>query len=237
FVQEHNLDDNQLDDLIHPDAPNGSGSGFWSYVACAVPQRGVKSIFYYVRCAHDGLGKGGKWGPAEDEHIQYLTLRAVQKHGNDWLAVADLVKRSPADCSDRYRQHVQYKGTKRKGVWSSEEDSQLLHVIEELAREGRTDLSARGYWVSVSKALGATRTPKQCQNKWFCRSQTLKGNIENEGKTRCWKYEDSYILICKIASLDLDKEADIDWKSLSNPSWNMWSGSFLQRKWKRLKVS
>jgi hypothetical protein len=32
FVQEHNLDDNQLDDLIHPDAPNGSGSGFWSYV-------------------------------------------------------------------------------------------------------------------------------------------------------------------------------------------------------------
>ena len=45
------------------------------------------------------------------------TRRAVEKHGSDWLAIADWVHRSPADCSDRYRQHVQYKGTKRKGVF------------------------------------------------------------------------------------------------------------------------
>ena len=113
--------------------------------------------------------------------------------------------RTPADCCDRYRQHVQYMGTKREGVfprqclqlfvdtvfltrlqlcvigsdgtafiiqgaWSEEEESQLLHAMEELTKEGRTDLSARGCWVSVSKALGATRTPKQCRNKWCVRS-------------------------------------------------------------------
>src|SRR5713226_982321 len=104
-------------------------------------------------------------------------------HGSAWVAVADLVQCSPADCSDRYRQHVQYKDTKRtgtsptqyclqltlhlfQGAWSPEEESRLLCVIEKLARVGKTDMSARGFWVSMSKALGGTQTPKQCRNKW-----------------------------------------------------------------------
>jgi hypothetical protein len=45
-----------------------------------------------------------------------LQPRAVQSHGKDWTAVADLVQRTAADCSDRFRQHIQYKETKRKGV-------------------------------------------------------------------------------------------------------------------------
>jgi hypothetical protein len=53
-----------------------------------------------------------------------------------------------------------------QGAWSSEEEGQLLHVFEELVKGGKTDMSARGFWVFVSKALGGTRTPKQCQNKW-----------------------------------------------------------------------
>jgi hypothetical protein len=53
-----------------------------------------------------------------------------------------------------------------QGAWSPEEESQLLCAIEELAKAGITDTSARGFWVSVSKALGDTRTPKQCRNKW-----------------------------------------------------------------------
>ena len=45
-----------------------------------------------------------------------------------------------------------------EGPWSEEEESKLLHAMEELAKEGKTDLSSRGCWVSVSKALGATQT-------------------------------------------------------------------------------
>jgi len=72
-------------------------------------------------------------------------------------------------------------------------------------------MSTRGYWVSVSKAFGATRTPKQCQSKWYVldplppwrcigatyRSETLRGKVENKGKERRWKEEDSHILACK----------------------------------------
>ena len=35
-----------------------------------------------------------------------------------------------------------------------------------MARVGITDISAHGFWVSVSKTLGSTRTPKQCRSKW-----------------------------------------------------------------------
>ncbi|KAH9033062.1 hypothetical protein EDB85DRAFT_2145101 [Lactarius pseudohatsudake] len=219
YQKENNLDDERLDDLIHSSEP---AKGFWSRIARAVPQRGVKSVFYHVRRARDYLGKAGKWSAAEDEQLRI----AVQKHGKDWVAVADLVQRSAADCSDRFRQHVQYKGTKRKGAWSSEEEGQLLHAIEGLARDGKSDMSARGFWVFVSKAMGATRTPKQCQSKW---SDTLGG--------KAWKEDDTYVLLCKIASLDIDDENDIDWRSLSDPAWNMWSDRLLRQKWRQLKAS
>ena len=40
----------------------------------------------------------------------------------------------------------------------------------------------------------------------------------------------------RVASLDLDDESDIDWKSLGDPAWNMWSAHALQQKWRRLKA-
>ena len=39
----------------------------------------------------------------------------------------------------------------------------------------------------------------------------------------------------RIASLNVDEEVDIDWKSLSDDSW-MWSSHSLQRRWRRLKA-
>ncbi|KAH9046704.1 hypothetical protein EDB84DRAFT_1435350 [Lactarius hengduanensis] len=229
YQKENNLDDERLNDLIHSESSEPA-KGFWSYIARTVPQRGVKSVFYHVRRARDSIGKAGKWSAAEDEQLRI----AVQTHGKDWAVVADLVQRSAADCSDRFRQHTQYKETRRKGAWSSEEECQLLHTIEGLAQDGKLDMSARGFWVSVSKAMGATRTPKQCQSKW---SDTLEGKARNEDKTRRWKEDDSYVLICKIASLDVDDEDDIDWKSLNDPAWNMWSSHYLQQKWRQLKAS
>jgi len=41
----------------------------------------------------------------------------------------------------------------------------------------------------------------------------------------------------RIASLDVNDESDIDWKSLSDPGWNMWSGHYLHQKWRSLKAS
>src|SRR6266702_4208316 len=112
--------------------------------------------------------------------------------------------------------------------------------------------------------MGVTQTPKQCQSKWCvlrsfiilscpCNSAgltPLKGKCEMWH----WKEDDSYVLICKcvscavdfvlanyqvhrIASLDVDNKDDIDWKSLNDPTWNMWSGHYLQQKWRQLKAS
>jgi len=54
-----------------------------------------------------------------------------------------------------------------QGPWSEEEEAQLCCAIEELAKVGITNTSASGFWVSVSKELHGTRTPKQCRNKWY----------------------------------------------------------------------
>ncbi|KAF8259159.1 hypothetical protein EI94DRAFT_1707345 [Lactarius quietus] len=146
-VQENNLDDKQLDDMIHSAEP---AKGFWSYIACAVPQRGVKSIFYHVRRACDSLGKVGKWSTAEDQQLQM----AMQSHGKDWTAIADFVQRIAADCSDRFRQHIQYKEMKRTGAWSSDEESQLVHAME--------------YWLRVvNRTCRLQDSGFLCQKQWM----------------------------------------------------------------------
>jgi hypothetical protein len=40
----------------------------------------------------------------------------------------------------------------------------------------------------------------------------------------------------RIASLDLDDESDIDWRSLNDSTWDMWSGRRLRQKWRSLKL-
>ena len=79
-------------------------------------------------------------------------------------------------------------------------------------------MSAAGFWVLISKAMGATQTLKQCQSKWcvlfslICRlscyavmhytgQRPLKGKAQNEDQMQCWTEDDSYVLICKWVSL------------------------------------
>ncbi|KAI9451950.1 hypothetical protein F5148DRAFT_1152351 [Russula earlei] len=144
YKKENDLDDEQLDDLIYSSQPT---NGFWrphrsvytQLVPC--PRGGSSPSFTTFSMRMIPLLKQGSGGAAEDEQLR----RAVQKKGNDWVAVAELVQHSPADCSDRFRQHTQYQGIRRrdllmlhlygKGAWSSEEEGQLHHTIEELAQE------------------------------------------------------------------------------------------------------
>jgi hypothetical protein len=46
----------------------------------------------------------------------------------------------------------------------------------------------------------------------------------------------NHLILKRIASLDLDDDCGIDWKSLSDPSWNMWTGHHLRQKWRWLKA-
>ncbi|KAH9030773.1 hypothetical protein EDB85DRAFT_1891417 [Lactarius pseudohatsudake] len=203
YQKENNLDDERLDDLIHSESSEPA-KGFWSYIARTVPQRGA-----------------GKWSAAEDEQLRI----AVQMHGKDWAVVSGLSAAfSQPIVAIRFRQHTQYKETRRKGAWSSEEECQLLHTIEGLAQDGKLDMSARGFWVSVSKAMGLTPSKGKRETK-------IRRGV---GKKMIAMFS---FAIHRIASLDVDDEDDIDWKSLNDPAWNMWSSHYLQQKWRQLKAS
>ena len=128
-------------------------------------------------------------------------------------------------------------------------------------------MSARGFWVSVSKALGGTRTPKQCRSKWCVigstrcnvistqlrRFDTLQAKNGNEGKAR-WSKVDSYILICKyvlrVRASDccprhlVYRIASLNVDEETDIDWAslndpswMWSRHSLQRRWRGLKAS
>ena len=47
-----------------------------------------------------------------------------------------------------------------KGAWLSDEECRLVHTMERLAQNGKSDVSTSGFWVFISNAMGATRTPK-----------------------------------------------------------------------------
>lgn len=53
------------------------------------------------------------------------------------------------------------------GVWSSEEEAQLLQVVKEANRKiGNDELSHEAPWEAVAAKMGYQRGPTQCRVKW-----------------------------------------------------------------------
>jgi len=63
--------------------------------ARAVPQRGVKAVFYHVRRAHNGLARGGKWTAAEDEQLQKYDF---------CINMSTITRPPPQSCPDTWKQ-------------------------------------------------------------------------------------------------------------------------------------
>lgn len=46
---------------------------------------------------------------------------------------------------------------------------------------------------------------------------------------------DLYILICRVASLDVSDESEIHWNDLKDTAWKAWSGNNLRKRWTSLR--
>ena len=44
-------------------------------------------------------------------------------------------------------------------------------------------------------------------------------------------------VVCRIDSLNVRDDTEIDWKTISDADWNLWSAHTLQRRWFTLKRS
>jgi len=155
---------------------------------------------------------------------------AVNEFGRCWAKVSGAVGRSEQDCRDRYLNHIA--SSRVHGKWTQEEQEKLKQAVHELSVQQGKSIDGDGFWSEVSEAMGGNRTRRQCRQKW---EDSLGRTVKNGGEGQRWTRLDAYILVHKVASLDVSDQSDIRWNSLKDTTWNTWSGNNLRKRWAHLR--
>ncbi|EJD01617.1 uncharacterized protein FOMMEDRAFT_88468 [Fomitiporia mediterranea MF3/22] len=224
------LSPEQLKELIFAKGQKSKDNAFWFEITAQVPLRPVVAVYHHVRRAFHPLKQQGKWMPAEDDVLR----QAVIELGQTWEKVSERVGRMASDCRDRWRNHINNREGRIFGAWTKEEEERLTQIVLELTTaQGRNpDLDV--FWTQVAVRMGNTRGRHQCRIKW---TDSLSKTVKNDGQKPRWSQQDAYILVHKIASLNVNDDSEIDWKLLVDDDWNLWSAHTLQRRWMTLKRS
>ncbi|KAI0284296.1 hypothetical protein BGY98DRAFT_948850 [Russula aff. rugulosa BPL654] len=230
YKEENQIDDAGFTDLVFAKNDKTKYTAFWSALTTAVPMRPIIAVYHHVRRTHHPLRAQGKWVPSEDA----LLKAAVQELGQQWEKVSDRVGRMASDCRDRYRNHIQNSEDRTAGPWTKEEESRLTQIVTDMTVKQGKDMDNDVFWGIVSKRMGETRGRQQCRIKW---TDGLSKTFKNHGTKPRWSSRDAYILVNKVDSLHVRDDSEIDWKTLSDPNWNLWSAHTLQRRWLTMKRS
>ncbi|KAF8592177.1 hypothetical protein K439DRAFT_1325062 [Ramaria rubella] len=207
---------------------NAKDDDFWTEITSSVPARPITAVYHHVHRIYHPLKGQGKWSDAEDAAL----LSAVGDLGQAWSKVSERVGRTAQDCRDRYRNHASIRSEKESGRWSKEEEEQLTRIVQELTTEQGKNSDHEIFWSIVSKRMGNKRGRHQCRIKW---TDSLSRVVKNGGESPRWSGYDAFILVHKVASMDVRDDTEIDWKLLPDEDWNLWSAHLLQRRWRTLK--
>ncbi|KAJ7682614.1 hypothetical protein DFH06DRAFT_971169 [Mycena polygramma] len=221
------LSEQDLNQIIFPRDTKKKDAAFWIELTNAVPQRPIIAVYNYVRRAHHPMKQQGKWRPEEDAKL----IQAVTSHGQHWEKVALTVGRMATDCRDRYRNHIVDREKRVVGAWSAAEEEQLTRIVTKITK-GK-DLDNDIFWSKVSEKMGGTRSRQQCRIKWTD-SLSKKCKTAGDANPR-WGSHDGVVLVHKIDALKVRDDTEIDWKSLPDAQWNLWSAHTLQRRWLTMK--
>jgi len=203
------------------------GATFWHDVARSVPMRPIKNVFVHVRRTSERTAIQGRWLDHEDEGLE----KAVRELGHSWDAISKRIGRSPANCRDRYRNHLAHRSERRSGAWSTEEVQELTAIVRAMmSRKGGS--TAGISWADVAARMAHKRNGQQCRNKWV---QSLHGRDEHSRLE--WCALDTFIFMHKVTSISALDESEIIWSKFPDPGWNRWSSYQLRRKWRTLKRS
>ncbi|KAF9055505.1 hypothetical protein BDZ89DRAFT_937914 [Hymenopellis radicata] len=230
YCQSKGLSEDQLHDIIFPKDERNRENAFWSEITSAVPQRPIIAVYHHVRRSHHPLRLQGKWTPEEDSRLR----TAVMHYGQQWQKVSADVGRGGADCRDRYRNHIVNKDTRVFGSWSKEEEENLTRIVTEMTLEQGRDADNDIFWGVVAQKMGGKRTRAQCRIKW---TDSLNLSRKNDGQKPRWGNQDAYILVHKLDALQIVDDTEIDWKTIPDAQWNVWSPHVLQRRWQTMKKS
>ncbi|KAH8118743.1 hypothetical protein DFH11DRAFT_1502596 [Phellopilus nigrolimitatus] len=229
YREKNGLMHEQLRELIFAKGAKAKDTTFWFEITSQIPQRPVVAVYHHVRRSYHPMKQQGKWMPAEDDFLR----QAVAELGQSWEKVSTRVGRMAGDCRDRWRNHINNREGRVMGVWSKEEEERLTQIVTEMTTAQGKDPDLDIFWTQVAARMG-NRGRHQCRIKW---TDALSKTVKNEGQKPRWSQQDAFILVHKIASLNVRDDSEIDWKLLADDDWNLWSAHSLQRRWLTLKRS
>jgi len=90
-----------------------------------------------------------KFTPEEDS----VLIKLVQKHGESWLKISEIMKRTQRQVRERFNDYLQYQ--KCRSPWSKEDDNEVIQYVftfgynwKAIAQliDGRSPLSIKSRW-------------------------------------------------------------------------------------------
>ncbi|KAF9057950.1 hypothetical protein BJ165DRAFT_1334881 [Panaeolus papilionaceus] len=228
YQEDKGLSDAQLSELIFAKHDKNKDQAFWSELTYAVPLRPIIAVYHHVRRIYHPLRAQGTWQQAEDNALK----QAVNDLGQQWEKVSARVGRMASDCRDRWRNHIVNRDIRTTGHWTPEEEEKLTNIVLSMTTKQGRDADSEVFWGKVSELMGGTRGRQQCRIKW---TDSLSKKVKTGGGEPRWNQQDAFILVHKIDSLNVRDDTEIDWKTISDPDWNLWSAHILQRRWLTLK--
>lgn len=160
----------------------------WQEMYEIIPYRKKISIQRFCRRRFHNFEVRGAWTKEDDEAL----ARAVEEKGKSWVAVGQIMNRSPEDVRDRWRNYHVNAEHRNSEQWTDLEVSNLVNAVRECMEimktarkraklekyegrefpdsepetDGGADAAQLVNWQVVSDRMGGSRSRLQCSFKW-----------------------------------------------------------------------
>ncbi|KAJ5390090.1 uncharacterized protein N7496_001158 [Penicillium cataractarum] len=150
---------------------------FWNDIYALIPDRDRRSVYRFMRRHfQDTTQKAHDWTPEQDEEL----IRLHAQHGPKYAHIAKLLGRSDDDVTQRWKNRLQHRNTKRTGGWSETELRAFMTSLEEyrnllITSSAEPEKAGKDIWEmelksiswgSISNGMENSRTRQQCADKW-----------------------------------------------------------------------
>ncbi|KAK4140449.1 uncharacterized protein C8A04DRAFT_39904 [Dichotomopilus funicola] len=236
FRNNEELTQEELNRMIHLNPQTSSDTivrRFWSTIQDACPSRPRRKLISWTRQRFHNWAGRGTWTPEQDEELVEL----VEKHGKKWSYIAGLINRYQKDVRDRWRNYLVCRGMLKTEYWTEAEEDQLRALVEsavdaiqkEMPENSTKSAEELINWLTISEAMGHTRSRLQCIEKWKRIRATEPvadkvptvlpaGNSWRLKKARDdlrrISPEVKYRLLCAVRDSQAGTDSRIDWKAI-----------------------
>ncbi|KAH6847246.1 hypothetical protein B0I37DRAFT_309226 [Chaetomium sp. MPI-CAGE-AT-0009] len=238
FREDEDLTQEEINQVIHENPQKSDRPihrHLWATVQDACPFRPRRKLISWCRQHFHNWAGRGTWTQEQDDELADL----IEKHGKKWSYIAGLINRYSGDVRDRWRNYLICRETVKTDVWSEGEEERFRELMENSIDKIRQKMGEGSRkapeelinWLTISEAMGHTRSRLQCIQKWkrMCEAQPLADSVPTVLPSgTSWRLEkardelrritaaDKYRLMCVVRDSGVGTDTKINWKQIVN---------------------